>query len=482
MIVAHPLRSLGPASAALSIVLAPAIASAQASPLSESIVLGSWTFRPSLEVRVRGEYTRHPVDTGGREYASTAVLAEGYKATDPTVVTTGPAVKNQYVVSERSRLGLAVDRGPVTAALTLQDARVFGDASSAFVGPGEPKLPSLQPFEAYIDLHARSGRKMFLRLGRQRVRWGDGRLVGDNDWSFTGRSLDAARFGIEVADIDIEVMAAMLAAPGGLPPAAGGSRTPAGEGLGAQLYGIDATYHLLPLLQIEVTGLARISRDPLPTTLTPADTFVVDGRIFGERRGFRYAVEGAYQLGTIASYGTRRSHQAFAVAARAGWLTALPAHLAFDAEAAYASGDDGDFSGTQKRFDPILPDQRTFLSPMSAFAWSNILTAGGSVSATPIDELGLKVGYHPGLLASKSGRWTTGDLVPVGAKVDNSSAFLGHEIDYAMKIMPWKPLDIEAGYGLMILGDGARAILRDVGRPATLEHWAYVQTTVRAPW
>jgi hypothetical protein len=478
----HPLRLLGSASAALALCSASTLASAQAPPLSESIVLGAWTFRPSLEVRVRGEYRRHPIDTGGQVYGSTAVLAEGYQSTNPTIADTLPGVGNQYFVSERSRLGLAVDRGPVTGALVLQDARVFGDSRAAFVGPGEPTLPSLQPFEAYIDVHARSGRRMFLRLGRQKVTWGDGRLVSANDWSFTGRSLDAARFGIEIGDIDIEVMAAMLAAPGAQPPSAGGTREPAREGLGAQLYGLDATWHILPLLQVELTGLARITREPFPTTLTPSDTFVIDARIFGDRRGFRYAVEGAYQLGKVASYGAQRTHQAFALAARAGLETALPAHLSFDLEAAYASGDDGSFDGKQKRFDPLLPDQRAHLSPMSAFAWSNILTAGGLVGARPLDELSLRAGYRAALLAEKSGRWTTGDLVPVGAKVDNASAFLGHEIDYAMKLTPWKPLDIEAGYGLMIMGDGARAILRDVGRPATLQHWAYLQTTVRAPW
>ncbi|MEO7327588.1 MAG: alginate export family protein [Minicystis sp.] len=482
MIRSPSLRLLAPASVVLTLASASSRASAQAPPLSESIVIGAWTFRPSLEVRVRGEYRRHPIDTGGKVYDATAVLAEGYQSTDPTVTDALPGVKNQYLVSERTRLGLAVDRGPVTGALVLQDARVFGDSRAAFVGPGEPTLPSLQPFEAYVDVHARTGRKMFFRLGRQRVTWGDGRLVSANDWSFTGRSLDAARFGVQVADIDIELMAAMLAAPGGMPPSVGGTREPVREGLGAQLYGVDATWHVLPLLHVELTGLARITREPFPSTLTPSDTYVIDARIFGDHRGFHYAVEGAYQLGKVASYGTERTHQAFALAARAGLETSLPAHLSINADAAYATGDDGTFDGTQKRFDPLLPDQRAYLSPMSAFAWSNILTAGGNLGARPVEELGLTLGYRAALLASKAGRWTTGDLVPIGAKVDNTSAFLGHEIDYAMKITPWKPIDIDAGYSLMILGDGARAILRDVGRPATLQHWVYLQTTVRAPW
>ena len=38
--------------------------------------------------------------------------------------------------------------------------------------------------------------------------------------------IDAARFGTQIADIDIELMAAMVAAPGGMPPSVGGTREP----------------------------------------------------------------------------------------------------------------------------------------------------------------------------------------------------------------------------------------------------------------
>src|SRR5262249_13383010 len=161
-------------------------------------------------------------------------------------------VFDQYVVAERVRLGIAVDRGPVTGALVLQDARVLGNTESVFEGPGQPALPSLAPYEAYVDVHSRSGRRMFLRLGRQRVAWGDGRLIGDDDWSATGRSLDAVRFGLELGDLDLEAMGALLAAPGGLPPSASGSRTPVIHGTGAQLFGLHATYHLFPLLSVEL--------------------------------------------------------------------------------------------------------------------------------------------------------------------------------------------------------------------------------------
>ena len=480
MIRSNPLRLLASASSVLALCSTSALARAQATPLSESIVVGGWTFRPSLEVRVRGEYRRHPVDTGGAVYNTTAVLAESYRSTQPGVRDVRAATPDQLSVSERSRLGLAVDRGPVTGALTLQDARLLGSTQSLFTGAGQAALPSFAPYEAYVDVHTRTGRRAFLRIGRQRVVWGDGRLVGANDWSLTGRSLDAARFGVQVGDVDIEAMAVLLAAPGNAPPAVAGTQQTA-LGMGAQLYGLDAKWHILPLLHVEVAGLARIAREPAPSSLVPSDTYVIDGRISGDHRGFRYAVEAAYQLGRVASYGALRDQQALALAARLSLETALPWHVTFGAEVAYATGDDGDPSGTQKRFDPILPDEHVSLSPMSLFAWSNVLTAGASITVKPLDELQMTAGYRFANLADAKGRWTTAQLIPVGASPTNTSSALGHEIDYALKLTPWKPIDFEAGYGLFLVGDGARNILREAGRPAQLQHWGYLQATIHAP-
>ncbi len=238
------LRLLAPVAAGLSLASWSRPAAAQASLLPDSIAVGAWTFRPSLEVRIRGEYRRHPFDAGGDVYDPTAVLAEDYQSSLPKVTATQPQVYNQYFVTERARLGLGVDRGPVTAVVTLQDARVWGDVGSTqLVAPGEPVPPAFAPYEAYLELHTRSGRHVFLRVGRQKLMWGDGRLVGANDWSITGRSLDAARFGFQAGDFDVETFAAMLSTPGRYTPpstsgvaAAGGTENLA-EGSGAQLSG-----------------------------------------------------------------------------------------------------------------------------------------------------------------------------------------------------------------------------------------------------
>jgi hypothetical protein len=467
-----------------ALALAPLAASAQTASSPTSIELGDWSFRPLVELRLRGEYARNPVDSGGAIYASTAVLADGYRLSTPPVVAVAPAVQDQWLVAERARLGLAVDRGPVTAVVLVQDARALGNTDAALMaGPSEPTLPSLAPFEAYVDLHT-ARRTAFLRLGRQRISWGRGRLLGQNDWSPTARSLDAVRVGGLRGDVDVEAFAALLAAPGGLPPAATGLERPVATGSGAQLYGLDVVWHALPWLSAELTGLARVVRDPVPTDLTAGDTFVVDGRVFGDHRGFRWDLEGAYELGRARSFGDNRDLSAFAVAGHAELETRLSWHLTFGVLGAYASGDHGgqDPRAALGRFDPILPDERTTLSPMGMYAWSNLIEAGGGLTARPDDALTLGVGYRFAGLASPDGRWSTSALVPVGASPTNTSHVLGHEVDASASYRPWEAVEFRAGYGLFLYGEAAKAILLASNRgDGSAGQWGFLQASVRAP-
>lgn len=482
-------RAAVAAIAALGPLLDASPAEAQATPLPEFVSIGSWRFRPSLEARLRGEYRTEPFDTNlPTAFGGGAVLADAYNSNLPErrLLYALPSDEQGWLVAERVRLGLAVDRGPVTAAVTLQDARLIttgGDTSRFFMT--SPRLPGtgFVPYEAYIDVHSRSGGQMFLRLGRQKVVWGDGRLIGGNDFTATGQSLDAGRFMVQLGDFDIEALAAVL-----------------GLGLGAtpgQLYGLNLKWNVFSLLHIEATGLARFARSTTGTSagalgalgegagafLTPSDTYVIDGRLFGKNRGFRYNLEGAYELGRVASYGTLRDLQAFAFAGRFEWETALPGHLTLGAQGAYASGDKGtgDPNEPMTRFDPILPDQYANHGAMGLYAWSNLIEAGGDVSVRPVEEFQIRAGYRFVGLADPKGRWISASLLTIGAAPENESNDLGHEIDMRLRLTPWEPITFEGGYGLFLLGDGGKAILATAGRATELQHWAYLQATVRAP-
>ncbi|MDI3286988.1 alginate export family protein [Polyangium sp. 15x6] len=500
----RPNPSVFAAAAALALSLASPSAEAQATPLPESIPVGSFTFRPSFELRVRGEFRTDPFDIGGVNFTRGAVLEDAYgtnlppRFDAPTYMT--PIYSSQWAATSRARLGLAVDRGPVTAAIVLQDARPIAGSTGTGVLQSSQLGTGLGLFEAYLDVH-RKNRRVWFRLGRQRVVWGDGRLLGESDFTQRPRSLDAARLGLSWKNIDVELLAALigtspLGSLGGLGAAGGttGSGSAGSTGTpvpttvhpqtGSQLYGAHAVFRIFPLLAIDVTALARIVRPPAALDLTPSDTYVFDARFSGDYRGVRYAVEGAYELGRISSFGANRDLRAFAGAARVTWETALPWHLTFGAAGAYASGDNGstDPLAVQTRFDPILPEERPMHGRMGLYAWSNLIEAGADIAARPADAFSVNLGYRFVGLADPKGRWTSASLIPIGASATNESHILGHQIDATFGLRVWDPLAIEASYGLFLTGEGAQNILEasSRGRPE-MQHFAYLQAVLRAP-
>jgi hypothetical protein len=477
------------AAAFVATLLVAADAEAQLAELKDGIPVGAWTFYPSVDVRVRGEYRRNPVDVGGAVYDRTAVQALARDSLLPGVVRVDPAVSDLWLLSERARLGLRVDWEVLGASLVLQDARVLGVTPGAASDVG---LGSFEPYEAWIDVRSSVvDPTLRVRLGRQAVRWGDGRLLGDDDWSPRGRALDGITAHVRAGDFDVEALAALVATPGPVPPPyAPNDRRAAAfdtEGTGAQLYGIDGIWHIHPLFGIELTGLARIARDPLPAELWRGDTLVVDLRLFGEQRGVEYAVEGAFEGGSIAAFEGYEEPKpnvlAFAVAGHVAWQTALPADFRFAARGAYASGHSGDpRDATFGRFDPILPTTHELQGMMGLYGWSNLIEAAGEVSAKPHDIVTASAGYAFVGLAEPGDRWTTASLVPVGAAPLNESIVLGHEIDVGLRVEPWDFASFGALYGSMVLGEGGKAILDAAGRGGgDLLHYALLEARLQAP-
>ncbi|MBW2453228.1 MAG: alginate export family protein [Deltaproteobacteria bacterium] len=486
---------------ATAVLLCTTDAQAQLAALDEGVALGDFTFFPSLEVRIRGEFRRHPVDVGGEVYERTAVQSVGHLSAAPTVVRVDDPVYDQWLLSERSRLGLRVEHDVVAGVFTLQDARVLGALPGAPDRTEAGGFGSLGPHEAYLDVRtAVEDPLLRVRVGRQQLVWGDGRLLGESDWSPRGAALDAGWMKLSFGDVSFELVGAMLAPPSAIAPdyvsperqtATDGSGAPLNaEGTGAQLYGLNAGWLIVPLFNVELVGLARIARDPLPVTLTRGDTYTIDGRFHGQERGVSYAVEGAYQLGRVASYGANHDISAFAIAGRVAWQTALPGDFRFALEGGYASGDDADRrddgtvdSGTTfERFDPIVPETHDHFGQMDLLAWSNAIEAGGEVSAKPDDELLMALGYSFLGLADPADRWTTGTLTAVGAAPDNDSAILGHEIDARLEYRPLKAVSFIGGYGLCVLGDGGKAVLGAAGRgDRDLVYSGYLQAELKAP-
>lgn len=471
-------------------------AAAQSPPAApEKLAVGDWQISPSVEVRVRGEYRRDPPDHGGLDFFGRS----------------SPYVRDAWGVMERSRVGLGAERGAVRAQVTLQDARVLGSSATstpfgAARGPGK-----LEPYEAFLEARSSGARPHFVRIGRQAVVWGEGRLIGKADFAPAGRSLDAARGHLALGNFQLEALAAMLEAPGAVGAAFGDTSGPSTSGV--QLYGVTVEWALDPLLSLQAFGLARISRSrgaeldgsKFAAARLAGERMTTALRVSGEAKGWSYGVEGAYQFGAASSI-------ALGGADISAWAAAAHVQKLFDqlvfmptfrVAGSYASGDDR--KGAYKQFDPLLPDPQRFHGQMDLFAWSNVLDVSARTQIAPWTDTSFALEYRYARLAEARGEWIGGYLTAIGSAVVPPVAVtaptapagvvdpeLGHELDFVFAYRPWMPLELRAGWSGLLLGDGAKGLMTAHARgrrddptgvlsPADIAHYAYLQATLSMP-
>jgi hypothetical protein len=411
-------------------------------PAPETLSIGDWKLAPVLEARVRGEY-RHDLPDDDRG-----------------------------LLTERARIGADAARGPVEARVVLQDVRTWD------LTAGQPYIlgPAFGPvtgvYEAFGEAHTDSVHPSFVRVGRQAVTWGEGRLLGVADWSPAGRTLDAVRGRLVVGDGAFELLAASLSDPAQL-----------GLSTYGELLGARGEWAFDPLLQVEVYALVRYAQQNPDQSLEKTvlgSTYTAALRVHGARDGWRYGVEGAYQVGRVHDLDEDR----------AAWAAA--GHVAYELEhvlltpalrlgAAYASGDDG--GSTYHQFDPLLPDVHVWHGAMDAFTWSNEIEGNARASIVPWTDAAAYVEYRYARLAQAGGAWRTDYLTTVGQAPANTQEELGHEVDAWLTWRPWVPVELSAGYSVLVLGDGAKAVLAAAMPPSTpsVAQFAWLQAGVRVP-
>jgi len=410
-----------------------------------------------------------------------------------------PRTRDPWLIFERTRLGLGAERGSIGGQITLQDARAWGTTPTNVL---DTPAASFGPYEAFVDAHTANGsRPSFVRIGRQAVQWGEGRLIGISDWSPTGRALDAIRAHVATGHFDFEILGVLLDAPRPFGPGLGESSSSQVTS-GNELYGASAAWTIDPLLKIEAFGIAEIARNgggasALETARNSGETYVASLRASGDSRGFKYGAEGAYEFGRAAALDDA-TRSALAFAAHVGkTFDHAPLTPTLTVGGSYASGDStppgvgGATRTTYRQFDPLLPDLHSHFGAMDIFSWSNVVEENARLSFVPARTTRIDLEYRYARLATAAGEWLNGYLQPVGQSDGKSGAELGHEIDVGFAYRPWVPFEMRAGYSMLLLGDGAREIMAAEARgslqangsyaPSSTSHFAYLQATLNVP-
>ncbi|MCL2823458.1 MAG: alginate export family protein [Polyangiaceae bacterium] len=447
------------------------------SSATQALIMGNWHIHPTLELRTQAEYRHNPFD-----------LSSSSQSVEPT--------NNQWWILSRARLGIAAERGPIRAVLELQDSRSWGESPAIDFG-SRNSTPSTTARLAFAELRGSKQRASFLRIGRQEIVWGDGRLLGASDWSHTGQSLDAARGNLVLGNANIDLFASIIAYPGATPAELQPNSPVLPRGSGTQLHGVRIAYHIAPLLHLESINLARIARtidystdtnttDNTNTLNTVnkydelSDLFATNLHAWGSSSSFSYSINGVFQFGRTTPLEQSLNQIAWAASAKAQYNSNLPWNLGLGIESSYATGQNKDKTNDSTRFQPILPDTRLGGGNMGLYAWSNTMDAAGLILLSPLEDTRINLAYRYVALAEPSDQWLSASLTKIGTDRSNEDRFLGHELDARLETSPWTPVSLVAGYGALLTGQGAKNILEASGRGRPgAQHYGYVQLTVR---
>lgn len=472
------------AAAVLAVLAAEGAAAAQERREPPRFTAGDYTFLPEIDVRIRGE---------GRNHAPDFEVPR--------------RLEDTWGVLTRARVGVAVERDFLRAKVTLQDARYVGRNTASLVVP-----TTFGPYEAYAEATTSAARPSFVRIGRQPVEWGEGRLLGVADFSPTGRSLDAVRARGVLGDFEIEGLAALVTAPTSqvVDPRFSEDVALAPSRSGTQLVAARVGYTFAPLLTVEAFGFARWadtqpafasvgSQTAIPSTISTfahrrarSDIYTASLRISGRDDALSYGLEGSVQAGSANDYETWKPVSAFAFSGRVERrFASVRLRPTLRALGGYASG--GERGGALHHFDPLLPDTQRWHGRFDLFGFSNLADVGGQIEIAPTPWLGLNAGYRYAHLANAKGEWVTGYLDSVGAPRDAGSGALGNEVSFGLDLEPVPGLTFAASYAFLALGESGRAAYADRARQGgylgnvgddiapSATHYLFLQTRVRFP-
>jgi hypothetical protein len=249
-----------------------------------------------------------------------------------------------------------------------------------------------------------------------------------------------------------------------------------------ELFGARGELAFDPLLAIEAYLLARFAQESPAADLentVRGETYTGALRGHGDSQAWSWGAEGAIQLGRVPHFAEDRL--AWAAAGRASYtFERALGHPTARLGVAFASGDGG--GSTYRAFDPLLPDVHRWHGAMDLFAWSNEEEANIRLTAAPWTDGVVGVEYRYVRLAEPGGAWRSAYLATIAHAPANTQADLGHEIDALLAWSPCAPVQLSAGYSLLVLGDGARnLVLANQLGLTGVSHFAFGQVELKVP-
>ncbi len=341
-----------------------------------------------------------------------------------------------------------------------------------------------------------------MKMGRQKLVFGNQRLLGHFDWDNKGFSHDALRFDYSMPSSSHVLFWSRLDDNNTTAPSGKASHD-------ANLYGFYNTFKQVPNMSIEPYIL--FLQDGR-TTDGLAGVSINDGRVAPDQRrwflGTRvagkamnkaidYTAEIVYQTGDANNgFGNEGDINALQLAFVLGYTAAnVPMKPRFGVEIDYASGskcNTGTTTGCEPNKTPenLFPTNHLHYGYMDRMAWKNMVNYSGHVKIHPDKVSNLKVHFHILRLANPKDNWYGANSKPQAVSNDNNTkASLGQELDiiYTRKFKGGK-FGMQIGYGHFFTGEYGKKTNAGTGgsfgstgaqKGDTDQDWGYVSFTTK---
>ncbi len=387
---------------------------------------------------------------------------------------------NRQFTQQRIRLGFAYDvSSDVKFFLELQDSRNWGtnDTTTGAVNTQNNPADSIGVRQGYIGVKNAGVRNLSVKLGRQKVIFGNHRLLGSFDWNNNGWSFDGIRADYTTAksshallwirvvetncaDINSNQCTVDSATVGG-----------ASDG---DLFVLYNTFKAIPGMTIEPYWMLYLdNRVPVAAAAntgtrnarTQADQkrHIFGARIDGKavNKMIDYTGEFAWQTGSQDDgFGTatdvRINAYAFAVKGGVTLQNVMwKPRFGFEVDYASGSGPSNEDRTGGHTFEGLFPTNHAHYGYMDLMAWKNMVNYSPQLLLRPDKASSLKVNLHILRLASTKDNWYGAAQSRVATtKVGNQEASLGKEIDivYTRKFKEGK-FGMQIGYGHFFPGE-----------------------------
>ena len=341
----------------------------------------------------------------------------------------------------RARLGMKIEWKMLTAFVQLQDVRRWGSEASPL---GDFSADGFDAHQAFLKVNLADG--LDTTVGRQEIVFFNHRLIGNVIWIEQAQSFDALRLTYTGLDGKLFVDAFYAPLMNSLD---------SGTGKRADIVGLAAAYKVSPAFVPELTVIRDTSEIQQFSRLTAGL------RVHGAVSGFKYDVEGYYQLGTQGPSDAEVDIGAFLAAVHARYTFDMAGKLFIEGFGEFLSGDDDTTDNKFKTFNTLHATNHKFYGEMDFFLNiprdtdnKGLMDVGGAIGLSPYKKLKMSLVAH---------------LFSAMEKRDGEAAF-GTELDVKFSWKFNKHLKYDVFYGIFLPGAG----LENGGHDdATAKHFVY---------